>query len=115
MSDSNQFKPPTKILVVCSANRCRSVMTAEVLRWQLSRLPGFEDLNIDTCGVNQTIPFGVGADQQAITTLQNAKYMTPKDHTSKIITANLVEWADLIYVLDNTIRYSKLTDLVTLE
>lgn len=90
---------PKKFLIVCAHNLCRSVIVAEILKERLAKLPNFKDSTVDTCGCYFNMKSGLPADPETIKALNRAGYTKSIEHKSKNITRELVDWADLIWVM----------------
>ncbi len=82
------------ILFVCQANRCRSPM-AEI---QLKHLTGdMKKVHIRSAGITAVSGSEIYEDAGTILEENNL----PAEHTSKLLTKFLIEWADLILVMED--------------
>jgi L-threonylcarbamoyladenylate synthase len=82
------------ILFVCQANRCRSPM-AEI---QLKHLTGdMKKVHIRSAGITAVSVSEIYEDAGTILRGNNL----PAEHTSKLLTKLLIEWADLILVMED--------------
>ena len=85
------------ILFVCSANLCRSPM-AEI---HLRKLTGdLKRVNIRSAGINAITGMDLYAESRKILEQENLQ----TKHTSKLLTKPMLDWADLIFVMEDVHR-----------
>ena len=100
-TDSVKAQPTEKkILFVCSGNLCRSFMAERVFR-KLSRQAGRAGIQAASAGLLDL--GGVDADPQAAAILR-AKGMEAGRHRSRTLTADMVEGADWVLVMEEAQR-----------
>lgn len=87
------------ILFVCSGNTCRSPLAKALLEKILEQYPGLkEEINVDSAGLYALE--GEPASEFAIEAAK-AYGASLEDHVSKEVNKDLVEWADLILVMES--------------
>ena len=84
--------PPKKILFVCTGNICRSAMAEQLLK---ARRP---DLEVRSCGTAAESYYEV---PPVILRLLAAKGLPPFTHSPRLISRDLLRWADLVLVMTN--------------
>jgi len=82
------------ILFVCSANLCRSPM-AEIHLKYLTR--NLKRVNIRSAGINAITGMELYEESKKLLKENNLK----TKHTSKLLTKHTLDWADLIFVMEN--------------
>ena len=97
-SEEESRPPPTttfNILFVCTGNTCRSPLAAVLARRALE-LRGWQHVQIASAGA--AAEEGSGASAHAITVAERAG-LDLSSHRSRLLSAELAEWADLILVM----------------
>jgi len=82
------------VLFVCSANLCRSPMAEIHLRKLTSDL---KRVNIHSAGINTITGMEIYAESRKILEQENLE----TKHTSKLLTKPMLDWADLIFVMED--------------
>ena len=88
-------RPQLRLLVVCTANRCRSPI-GEVIALEVARQRG---LNIAVCSAGTDAVAGAPATDGAITTMRR-QGLDLGQHTSRPVTESLVAAADLVVAME---------------
>lgn len=84
------------ILIICSANICRSFLAEMLLKNEIE-LSNIEDVSVSSAGLYAYS--GVPPDSEMVSYL--SKIGVPvRDHESKKMTDDEVDWADLILVME---------------
>lgn len=87
------------ILLVCTANICRSPYAAAVLDARLSLMPGQSGLQVTSAGTRATT--GAGLCQDVASVLSDDLELSESPvHASSLVEATAVESADLILVME---------------
>ena len=86
-----------KILMVCTANICRSPYAAATLGARTSRMPGLSQIEISSAGT-KALP-GAGVCEEVERLLHGEAQLTGR-HSSSILNASSIEAADLVLVMD---------------
>jgi protein-tyrosine-phosphatase len=93
------YGPKKKILFVCGGNTCRSPMAKVILEQKLKSVGKFDAYVIDSAAYFHTTYQGASPNAR-----QATKQLFGKDllvsHISKKLAYDLVEWADLILVME---------------
>lgn len=89
-----------KVLVVCSGNTCRSPMAAALLLAEIARHSDIRTLGIDVRSAGAACSPGDSATPEAIAALQRYG-IDLRSHHATPLTADLVDWADLILPMSN--------------
>ena len=90
--------PPTttfNILFVCTGNTCRSPLAAVLARRALEQR-GWQHVQVASAGA--AAEEGLGASPHAITVAERAG-LDLSSHRSRLLSAELADWADLILVM----------------
>ncbi len=85
-----------RILIVCTGNTCRSPMAHGIISHLLGKLNTADGYEIVSCGISAFD--GDPASDHAIAAL-NEIDIDIKDHRSQRITLDMIEMADVIYVM----------------
>ncbi|PIQ84680.1 MAG: protein tyrosine phosphatase [Candidatus Omnitrophica bacterium CG11_big_fil_rev_8_21_14_0_20_63_9] len=85
-----------RILFVCTGNSCRSVMAAGLMRQVLERA-GFPSIQVESAGVFAIN--GMGPTRETLRVLQDIG-VDCSDHRARVLTADMVDAADLIFVME---------------
>ncbi|HEY80374.1 MAG TPA: low molecular weight protein arginine phosphatase [Anaerolineae bacterium] len=94
---------PKNVLVVCTGNICRSPMAKALLQQALAERGLDGDIVVDSAGTYALV--GRPASEGSVNAMK-ARGLDITDHRAKQITANLVNWADLILVMEDHHRRS---------
>jgi protein-tyrosine phosphatase len=89
-----------KILVVCTANICRSPYAAAALGARLSLMPGLPGIQISSAGT-KALP-GAGLCREVDRSLSGGEQVAGdrRGHTSSLVDPSAIESADLILVME---------------
>lgn len=88
-----------KILLVCTANICRSPYAAAVLRARLSLMPGHPGIQITSAGTRAAAGAGLCEEAAGVLSDEPVSDESPA-HASSLVQASAVESADLILVME---------------
>jgi len=91
------------ILVVCTANICRSPMATALLRQRIAHLGLSDRIRVLSAGV--WVREGLEASDNAIAVLSN-KGLSLADHRSQPVTTTLLAEADMVLVMEENHRRS---------
>ncbi|MDP8253427.1 MAG: low molecular weight protein arginine phosphatase [Candidatus Kaelpia aquatica] len=92
-----------KVLFVCTGNSCRSPIAAALLK----KMAQEQGLDIETKSCGTAALLGMEATKEAIEVLKREDIRI-FDHRSKPLTEELIDWADLILVMEERHRRSLL-------
>ncbi|MBI4248622.1 MAG: hypothetical protein HY611_03885 [Elusimicrobia bacterium] len=85
-----------RILFVCTGNSCRSVMAHQLLKRVIRTRP-LVDWHADSCGLAANPAFPAPLH---VKTVLSREGIVDFEHTPRQITGRLVEWADLVLVME---------------
>ncbi len=86
-----------KILIVCTANICRSPVVEALLRDRLNRQE-LEDWTVESAGT--WAMFERGASQNSIDVLQDWEGIDISQHRARMVTREMIEESDLIICME---------------
>jgi protein-tyrosine-phosphatase len=92
--------PEKRILFVCSGNLCRSFMAERIFRKQL-RKRALQHVQAESAGLLDL--GGADADPQAVSILKE-KSIDVSGHRSRLLSAEMVDWADRVLVMEEAQR-----------
>ncbi len=96
MTDANAFEPTTfNVLFVCTGNTCRSPMAEAVARAELERR-GWKHVHVASAGTSAEYGDPAAAEARAVVARHG---LVLESHRSRLLTPELVEWADLILAM----------------
>ncbi len=91
------------ILIVCTANICRSPMAAALLRKRIANLGLADQVVVESAGVWARERFGASAEAIAVL---NQRGIALEHHLSRPVTLPLLDQADMILVMEEAHRRS---------